>query len=364
MASAARKQQKICFESFEADPATGELHKDGAPLRISEQPFQILVALLEKPGELLTRDELKERLWPDDTFVEFNDSLNTAVNKLRQSLGDSARNPKYIETLQGRGYRFVGEIRSEETSEAPSTSRPPSARWKTPLIALGTALLGAMIATLWGSLDDGSRSVRKFRLSIGPNVTAPVISPNGRHIAYVEGEDRSLWVQDLDQDEPRLLEGAQGARRPFWSPDSETLGFAVGGKLMRLPQVGGAIATICGLPSPHFEGADWSPDGETIIFGSGSQLKLYRVAARGGEPTVLPGSKPGLGAHLTSPHFLPSALPNRILYDRGSSKIASRQIAVLDLETGNSKTCFRAPGQSIPRAVTSSSCGTILSYGR
>ena len=105
------------FGVFELDLAAGELRKNGAKLRLQEQPFQVLALLLERPGDVVTREEIRQKLWPTDTFVDFDHSLNTAVNKLRETLGDSASNPRYIETLARRGYRFIAPVqRSVENS--------------------------------------------------------------------------------------------------------------------------------------------------------------------------------------------------------------------------------------------------------
>ncbi len=98
------------FGLFEADLESGELFRNGQKLRLQEQPFQVLVALLERPTEVVTREELRTRLWPSDTFVDFDHSLNTAINKLRDTLGDGASNPRFIETLPRRGYRFIAPV--------------------------------------------------------------------------------------------------------------------------------------------------------------------------------------------------------------------------------------------------------------
>jgi cholera toxin transcriptional activator len=98
------------FGVFELDLAAGELRKNGARLRLQEQPFQVLALLLERAGDVVTRDELRQKLWPADTFVDFDHGLNTAVNKLRETLGDSASSPHYIETLARRGYRFIAPV--------------------------------------------------------------------------------------------------------------------------------------------------------------------------------------------------------------------------------------------------------------
>jgi cholera toxin transcriptional activator len=98
------------FGTYEADPGSGELRKAGVRLRVQEQPFQVLLLLLARPSEVVTREELRQKLWPADTFVDFDHSLNTVVNKLREALSDSAANPRFIETLARRGYRFLAPV--------------------------------------------------------------------------------------------------------------------------------------------------------------------------------------------------------------------------------------------------------------
>ena len=100
------------FGVFELDLAARELRKNGAKLRLQEQPFQVLALLLERPGDVVTREELRQKLWTADTFVDFDHSLNTAVNKLREVLGDAASSPRFIETLARRGYRFIAPVQN------------------------------------------------------------------------------------------------------------------------------------------------------------------------------------------------------------------------------------------------------------
>ena len=92
------------FGAFELDLSAGELHKQGLQVKLQEQPFRVLNVLLHRPGEVVTRDELRASIWPADTFVDFDNSLNTSINKLREALGDSAESPRFIETLPRRGY--------------------------------------------------------------------------------------------------------------------------------------------------------------------------------------------------------------------------------------------------------------------
>ena len=95
------------FGVFEADVRAGELRKQGMKVKLQEQPFQILALLLEHPGQVVSREELRKRLWPDDTFVDFDHSLSTAINKIREALGDSAESPRFVETVPRRGYRLI-----------------------------------------------------------------------------------------------------------------------------------------------------------------------------------------------------------------------------------------------------------------
>jgi cholera toxin transcriptional activator len=101
------------FGVFELDLSAGELRKNGRKLRLQEQPFQILALLLERAGDVVTREELRQKLWAADTFVDFDHGLNTAVNKLREVLGDSASTPRYVETLARRGYRFIAPLQKD-----------------------------------------------------------------------------------------------------------------------------------------------------------------------------------------------------------------------------------------------------------
>jgi cholera toxin transcriptional activator len=101
------------FGVFELDLGAGELRKNGAKLRLQEQPFQVLALLLERAGDVVTREELQQKLWPSDTFVDFDHSLNTAINKVREALGDSASSPRYVETLARRGYRFIAPVQDQ-----------------------------------------------------------------------------------------------------------------------------------------------------------------------------------------------------------------------------------------------------------
>src|SRR5215813_8635464 len=118
------RTRKARFSSFEVDLRSGQLYKHGIRLKLQDQPFQVLALLLEHPGDLVTREELHQKLWPSDTFVDFDTGLNNAIKKLRDALGDSAEEPRYIETLPRRGYRFIPHV---ENGNGDLTAARPTA---------------------------------------------------------------------------------------------------------------------------------------------------------------------------------------------------------------------------------------------
>jgi DNA-binding winged helix-turn-helix (wHTH) protein len=112
------------FGVFEADETTGELRRKGVRLKLNTQPFQLLILLLSRPGQLLTRDEIARHLWPNDTFVDFDHGINSALNRLREALSDTAANPRFIETLARRGYRFIAPVEELPLTTATAAASP------------------------------------------------------------------------------------------------------------------------------------------------------------------------------------------------------------------------------------------------
>jgi DNA-binding winged helix-turn-helix (wHTH) protein len=135
MAMAADRTKLARFGLYEIDLVSGELRKEGTRVRLQEQPFQVLAMLLERPGEMVTREEMRTRLWPGDTFVDFDHGLNTAVNKLREALGDAAANPRFVQTVARRGYRFIAPVQQNGAVQLTSADA-----------ALSAALAGVVIA--------------------------------------------------------------------------------------------------------------------------------------------------------------------------------------------------------------------------
>jgi len=195
VAANAQPSRRLSFDEFEVDLRSGELWERGNRLRLQDQPFQVLRVLLERRGEIVTRDELKQTLWPADTFVDFDDGLNTAVRKIRDALGDSAEKPRYIETIPRRGYRFMGclsDLRpavlsspAEESNDSPvqefSRSDPSapvvvpapaqflSIRWRVLLTAAAAlALFSTALALYRGRSAKGTRQPRIKSLAVLP----------------------------------------------------------------------------------------------------------------------------------------------------------------------------------------------------
>jgi len=140
---AADRPKLARFGLYEIDLVSGELRKEGTRVRLQEQPFRVLAMLLERPGEMVTREEMRTRLWPGDTFVDFDHGLNTAVNKLREALGDAAANPRFVQTVARRGYRFIAPVQQNGAGVA-----NPEAAQRVELAS------GAVAASAKGTVDS------------------------------------------------------------------------------------------------------------------------------------------------------------------------------------------------------------------
>src|SRR5467141_3057785 len=154
MALEVRSRPILRFRVFEVDVRARELRKQGVRIKLQEQPFHILTVLLQRPGEVVTREELRSQNWPADTFVDFDNSLNTAINKLREALGDSADNPRFIETLPRRGYRLIAPVTGVDgttrgAGPGVSAAAPPSGRKMVVTVAIVVLAVGIAGALTW-----------------------------------------------------------------------------------------------------------------------------------------------------------------------------------------------------------------------
>ena len=184
MSPVSSSQRSIRFGDFNVDLHSGELRKHGIRVKLQVQPFQVLQVLLEHPGEVVTREELQKRIWPADTFVDFDQGLNNAVKRLREALGDDAEKPHFIETLSKRGYRFIGAVHNGATAATSKgataalakTSAPETRRkgfvWG---LGLGVALLAALALVL--ALNTGGMRDRLFGKGVAPRIQSLAVLP-------------------------------------------------------------------------------------------------------------------------------------------------------------------------------------------
>jgi Tol biopolymer transport system component/DNA-binding winged helix-turn-helix (wHTH) protein len=312
MAESAAKSNIIQFGLFELDLQARELRKSGIRIKLQEQPFQILSMLLERPGEIVSREELQKRLWPEDTFVDFDLSLNSAVKKLRQALNDDSENPRFIETLYRRGYRFIGPINGTVRLEAvqppsaapaqPTTIQPklaervsgPShtiARHRKVLLRLGTLFLLGLAALIWlgrsqpprvfgytqithdgrfkgGIVTDGERLY--LSEMDGNHFVVAQVSASGGETAILPTPFVNVFVADISPDGSSLLVAnfkGTGQTAALWS----------------LPLPAGTPRRMGDLAPTS---AAWTPDGSELVFSKDSEIYVAKSDGTGAHKLV------------------------------------------------------------------------------
>src|SRR5216683_2785638 len=318
---------RVTFGLFEADLQSGELWKAGKRIKIQSQPFKVLATLLEHPGEIVSREDLQLRLWGKDTIVDFDHSLGTAINKIREALGDSAENPRFVETLARRGYRFIAPVGypvAPAPTPAPAsvqpeipTTPPASPPLSTPqphhpqlrtfaYIASAAAALAAAVAL--GVYLGGSRQAPSpLRISqithngriapgspaIPSEIAAPSlgdISPDGLKLlvrAHLSPEsEQALWVVPVDGGSALRVANIL-AHDATWMPDGKSILYAAGNELSVTHLKDGTSTSIASLPGRAFW-LRWSPDGNllrfTIIDPLGHTMSLWELPSGSHSP--------------------------------------------------------------------------------
>ena len=261
------------FGAYEVSLADWELRKHGVKIRLSRQGFRVLAELLEATGKVVTREHLCKTLWPDDTHVSFETNLNSIVHDVREALGDTAKNPRFIETVAGRGYRFLAPVRG-----AGGEPRAPTRRWLYVVLAgLGVA------AVLWSV----SLVVRKPAPSIqnAPRISPftsfageeqhPSFSPDGERVAFSWNGSHhgasNIYIKSTGTEEvEQLTDSPAQDINPEWSPDGERIAWARAGSnytadIMTVAVTGGSEIRIKTIPSSE-PTLSWSPDGKWIAY--------------------------------------------------------------------------------------------------
>lgn len=192
MLPAAEREGTLRFQGFELDLRSGEISKSGRKIRLQVQPFRILVILLERPGTVVTREEFRERLWTNDTFVDFDHCLNTAIKKLRQALNDEAEKPRFVETLPRRGYRFIGTVSGSGLSKnSLATSQPSETREQQATLELVGKILtvcgeaGAHFAVV--PVDESTLQEKKRLEVADDDLGLSLLSASGKILLVEEG---------------------------------------------------------------------------------------------------------------------------------------------------------------------------------
>ena len=270
---------KLIFGPFEYDDVSGDLRKSGNLIRLQGKPLQILLFLGNRPGQLISREQLQGHLWEGTTFVDFEQGLNSAVNKLRQTLGDSADQPRYVETIPGRGYRFIAPIQRTSTravleisasTRATTETKPVKRRRPWQLFVPSVVLAVTVSGGYW--LDkrptaplEAAQAVKfsvlpppGFALEGAASREAFALSPDGARMAFTAMDSSgsfSVFLREFNSLEPRLVPGSDGAHTVFWPPDGRSLYLTAQGKLWRTALEGDARVLLGDSPSFMVSGA-------------------------------------------------------------------------------------------------------------
>lgn len=363
-----RLTSPIRFGIFEVDPTSGELRRQGSRVKLQEQPFQVLMMLLQRPGEVVTREEFQQTLWTADTFVDFERGLNRAINKLREALIDDADSPRFIETLPRRGYRFLASVETAGIDEGEGagkshlsivptdtprrednsvTTVPVARQQVAPWVIAGVLAVVTLVA-FWklGTRPPiaGDPPFLQLDLDVGPDdFSQPAVSPDGLRVVFVS--KGSLALRRLDQTKITRLAGTEDACCPFFSPNGQWVAFFAGRRLYKVAVEGGIPIVLCDARS--YAGGTWGAD-DTIV--AALSPGLFRVSAAGGKPQ--PITDPTKDSSGMSFHVSPQVLPGGSILFAAVSANGQGSLRILAPNGGKSRT-----------VVENSSFGRYLASG-
>jgi Tol biopolymer transport system component/DNA-binding winged helix-turn-helix (wHTH) protein len=316
------------FEDFEVHLETGDVWKAGRPLKIQDQPFKVLAALLERPGQIVAREELRQLIWPEKSFGDFDHAVNLAIGKLRATLGDSADVPHLIETLPRRGYRFIAPLKEqtepppprviappkEQADPSPSKEHPARAAGKKFWLIAGALafllLFAVMLFRVFSTLSKQPATASEIMPLVAmPGLqAAPAVSPDGSQVAfeYSGAPHPGIYVALIGGERPLQLTENEDDHDPTWSPDGRQIAFARYSvldsqkNLYVIPALGGSQRRVYTAALPKWFPCNkiaWSPDGESLVFseslddGAKTRLTLLSLSDLTAHPLTFPNTK-------------------------------------------------------------------------
>jgi Tol biopolymer transport system component/DNA-binding winged helix-turn-helix (wHTH) protein len=274
----------VRFADFEVDFRAGELRKRGRRIRLQEQPFRVLTMLVERSGEVVSREELRQKLWPADTFVDFDHGLNSAVARLREKLNDSAEAPRYVETVPKRGYRFIGLVEEADSSVLDTLTPVPTPKiqpgvlsrvgirsWTAVVLALVALLLFAGWKLWQLTRGHSDRPLEIIPMAVLPGYEVePAFSRDGNQVAFREINGHRNSGLFTAGDSSLRLTNSPADCCATWSPDSRQVAFVRRNEskddIYVVPALGGIERKVYSSPrdlNPHLT---WSPDGRVLAF--------------------------------------------------------------------------------------------------
>jgi DNA-binding winged helix-turn-helix (wHTH) protein len=343
----------VQFGPFEADLTAGELRKAGIKIKLAEQPFRILAALLDRPGELVTREDLRKQLWPDGTFVDFDHSLHAAVNKLREVLSDSATNPRFIETVPRRGYRFLLPVDAAAASPKPG-SRLRRLAW---LLTL-PVVVGTGVGLIWWhrNAEAPRTQILPIPFTTDPGFESGAgFSPDGNRVVFVwdgpKQDNIDLYIRQINGSATpfRLTSDPAHDFGPAWSSDDRYIAFrrvldADTHSVYLISPLGGPERKLAEIWGDPFSFGDklgytpaWHPEGRWLAVWDKKDSSAPSFIA-------LISVETGEKRQLTSP-----PLAAQVTCIRHSRPMAEASFSVLSLGMSVSCTCLRCQMISPPR---------------
>jgi len=321
--------RRLCFGEFELDSRAGKLYRGGHPVKIQPQPLRVLTILAERPGEIVSREELHSRVWGSSTFVEFDQGLNYCVRQIRLALSDQAAKPQYLETLPKQGYRFIATVNGSHEEPVDPAPVLEAAQPRRRLLLASSALALCVIAALaiWWiarqNLTTGWQLVRQTKLTFFPgDERDPAFSPDGRSIAFSwtgeQGNNRDIYLMPIGSSHTpnRLTRDAAVDMAPAWSPDGSQIAFlrmiAISrGNLVVVPAGGGPERVIheVRLKDDFYRSMrpllTWTPDGTGIAYTAqgdeSEKANIYLTDLQGRARKLFEADEASLGA--TGPAF-------------------------------------------------------------